>query len=77
MSASRLRALAGLIVLASGTAAFADDEALPDADFLEYLGSWEESDEEWLIFADGDQQARAESGNETDDDESKGDDNES
>jgi len=23
---------------------------MPDTDFLEYLGSWEESDEEWLIF---------------------------
>ena len=27
----------------------ADDE-IPDAEFLEYLGLWEESDEEWLIF---------------------------
>ena len=29
----------------------ADDE-IPDVEFLEYLGSWDESDEEWLIFAD-------------------------
>ena len=28
----------------------AADEEIPDPDFLEYLGSWEESDEEWLIF---------------------------
>jgi len=27
----------------------ADDE-VPDAEFLEYLGLWELSDEEWLIF---------------------------
>lgn len=27
----------------------ADDE-IPDAEFLEYLGLWEESDEDWLIF---------------------------
>ncbi len=27
----------------------ADDE-IPDVDFLEYLGLWEESDEDWLIF---------------------------
>jgi hypothetical protein len=27
----------------------ADDE-LPEAEFLEYLGSWEESDEVWLVF---------------------------
>jgi hypothetical protein len=26
----------------------AQDEELPDAEFLEYLGLWEESDEEWL-----------------------------
>ncbi len=27
----------------------ADDEQ-PDMEFLEYLGSWEESDEDWLLF---------------------------
>jgi hypothetical protein len=27
----------------------ADDEAL-EMEFFEYLGMWEESDEEWLIF---------------------------
>lgn len=33
----------------------ADDEQ-PDMEFLEYLGSWEESDEDWLLFdlRDGD-----------------------
>ena len=29
--------------------AVADDEA-PDIEFLEYLGSWDESDEDWLLF---------------------------
>lgn len=29
----------------------ADDDS-PDIDFLEYLGSWEESDDEWLLFSD-------------------------
>lgn len=29
----------------------ADDDA-PDLDFLEYLGSWQESDEEWLAVAE-------------------------
>ena len=48
----RLPAIAGLIVLATSTAAFADEDELPDADFLEYLGSWEESDEEWVYFDD-------------------------
>ena len=28
----------------------AADEELPDIEFLEYLGSWEESDEEWMLF---------------------------
>jgi hypothetical protein len=27
----------------------ADDEQ-PDMEFLEYLGSWEETDEDWLLF---------------------------
>ena len=36
--------LAGL----GAAAALAEDE-LPDMEFLEYLGSWEESDEDWLV----------------------------
>jgi len=28
----------------------AADNDLPEADFLEYLGSWEESDDEWMLF---------------------------
>lgn len=31
------------------SAAAAPDDMLPDAEFLEYLGSWEASDEEWLL----------------------------
>lgn len=30
----------------------AADEPLPEMDFIEYLGSWEESDDEWIIFDD-------------------------
>lgn len=44
----RLALVAGLAGF-GGAAAAADDE-LPDIEFLEYLGSWEESDEEWLLF---------------------------
>ena len=33
-----------------GAGAAADDKELPDLEFLEYLGSWESSDEEWLLF---------------------------
>ncbi len=29
----------------------ADDEVMPDMEFLEYLGSWEESDEDWVLLA--------------------------
>jgi hypothetical protein len=36
--------------LCLGTAAHASEEMeAPDAEFLEYLGMWEESDEEWLL----------------------------
>ena len=28
----------------------AADEAAPDMEFIEYLGLWEESDEEWMLF---------------------------
>ena len=49
MSARRASLVASLLFC--GLALAADDE-IPDMAFLEYLGSWEESDEEWLIFAD-------------------------
>jgi hypothetical protein len=35
----------------AGTSAAADEEQ-PDLEFLEYLGSWEESDEDWLMFTE-------------------------
>jgi len=28
----------------------AEEEEVPDMEFLEYLGLWEESDEEWLLL---------------------------
>lgn len=36
--------------LCFGTAAMAEEEPLPEAEFLEYLGMWEESDEDWLLL---------------------------
>ena len=40
-----------------GGATFADEQEVPDLEFLEYLGSWDESDEDWVLFADdGDDQ---------------------
>lgn len=29
-----------------------DEEDLPDLDFLEYLGSWEDGDEDWVVVAE-------------------------
>ena len=46
----RVAALCGLASLAWPAAAA--DEEPPDLEFLEYLGSWEESDEDWLIFTE-------------------------
>ena len=43
---------AGAMLLGCGLV-LADDEdkeEAPDMEFLEYLGYWEESDEEWLMF---------------------------
>ena len=33
-----------------GTSALAEDERAPDSEFLEYLGMWEETDEEWVLL---------------------------
>ena len=33
------------------------EDAQPDMEFLEYLGSWQESDEDWLLFNDPDREA--------------------
>jgi len=40
-----------------------ENEDQADIEFLEYLGSWEDSEEDWLIFA-GDREARDESDDE-------------
>lgn len=34
----------------------ADDAEAPGLEFLEYLGSWEESDEDWVLFAEESEQ---------------------
>ena len=53
LSRRLLRSLLGVaamsVVVSPG--AKADDDA-PDLDFLAYLGSWQESDEEWLAVAE-------------------------
>jgi hypothetical protein len=40
----------GALLLASSLTAGADEE-VPDMEFLEYLGIWEGSDEDWTMFA--------------------------
>jgi len=42
-------AICGLLLCTSATVQAADEE-LPDIEFLEYLGMWDESDEDWLLF---------------------------
>lgn len=44
-TALRLAVICGLL---GGGMATAEDA--PELEFLEYLGSWEESDEDWLLF---------------------------
>ncbi len=48
MSASRTATVTALLL--SCGVVLAVDEEIPDPEFLEYLGLWEESDEDWLIF---------------------------
>ncbi len=49
VAAVKVAVLCGLFGF-SGIAA-ADEEAMPDMEFLEYLGSWEDSDEDWVLLA--------------------------
>lgn len=50
MSVSRGALIGSLLMGASLGLAAAEE--IPDPDFLEYLGAWEESDEDWLLFHD-------------------------
>ena len=45
------RYLAAILLIVCSVAVVADEE-LPEIEFLEYLGLWEGSDEEWLMFND-------------------------
>ena len=49
MDRSRL-ALITVVAWFAGTAGAQEEE--PDLSFLEYLGSWQESDEEWLVVVE-------------------------
>lgn len=39
-------------LLNAGSVVAADEVEMPDMDFLEYLGSWDESDEDWIVLRD-------------------------
>ena len=41
--------ICGLLLCGNGGITAAEEEP-PEIDFLEYLGMWEETDEDWLLF---------------------------
>ena len=45
------RYLTAILLIVCSVAVVADEE-LPEIEFLEYLGLWEGSDEEWVMFND-------------------------
>jgi hypothetical protein len=47
-----LRVIMACSLLALSGGVTAEDDELPDVEFLEYLGSWDESDEDWLLVKD-------------------------
>lgn len=47
---TRLALVCGLLCV--GAMAIADEEEMPDEAFLEYLGSWEASDEDWVMLSE-------------------------
>jgi len=49
MSAKRLLSV---VLLSVCSVVVVADEELPEIEFLEYLGLWEESDEDWVMFSD-------------------------
>jgi hypothetical protein len=65
-----VRVTVAALLFAPGTRA--EDEA-PDLDFLAYLGSWQENDEEWLAVAEwegeDEEEARSPPAEEKNDDE--------
>ena len=50
MSASAVRTALLWTVLGGCGSVIAADTEEPDMEFLEYLGLWEKSDDEWLMF---------------------------
>jgi hypothetical protein len=59
----KLRTALFWLLAGAGSVALAADAEEPDMEFLEYLGQWEETDEEWVMI---DQQINLDSGERTD-----------
>ena len=52
MSAERLaRSALVWAIVALGGIAVAEDAEAPELEFLEYLGSWENAEEDWILLA--------------------------
>ena len=47
-----VRRFLGVVLMSVCSVAVVADEELPEIEFLEYLGLWEESDEDWVMFSD-------------------------
>jgi hypothetical protein len=48
------RAAWTLVLATMSFATAAQEESTPELDFLEYLGSWQDTDEEWLLVSEWD-----------------------
>ncbi len=51
-SDSKLKVAVLWVLLGCSGALLAADTELPDVEFIEYLGLWEESDADWMLFAE-------------------------
>lgn len=51
-----LATLTGLLALLPGSVSA--EEALPDIELLYYLGSWEGTDEDWVLLSEQEEEAR-------------------
>ncbi|MDX1561849.1 MAG: hypothetical protein R3305_02940 [Gammaproteobacteria bacterium] len=49
---ARWLAAAGLAAVGASGPVAAQDDDLPELSFLEYLGSWQDGDDEWLLMAE-------------------------
>ena len=58
---TRVRPIWTVLMLGACSLVLAADDELPKIDFVEYLGLWEGSDEDWLIFEGEGEELTAES----------------